>query len=160
MTIVEKVTFRILLPDDHENISQISNWYFEEWKIPIEKSVTKLNTVSNDQSQFQVIMYLDSVPVATGGIYNHVGLLDLQPRFKIHKHWLGLVYTDPRLRRMGFGALLCEHLELLARNRGIPELFLFSDTAVALYKRLGWIELEEVAYGNRIVTVMKKGILE
>ncbi|TGK52770.1 GNAT family N-acetyltransferase [Leptospira bouyouniensis] len=137
-------------------ISQISNWYLEEWNIPIEKTHSKLELVANDPTQFQVIMFVDRNPVSTGGVYQHVGLLDVKPQFKIYKHWLGLVYTDSHFRRRGFGALLCEHIESLAKDRGIMNLYLFSDTAVGLYKRLGWEELETVGYGNRMVTVMGK----
>lgn len=154
--IVNQAEFRILSPHDTELISLITNWYHEEWKIPLDKSLAKIKSVLSDETQLQVVMTIDSVPIATGGIYNHVGLLDLQPKFKIHKHWLGLVYTIPEMRQKGYGALLCKQLEFLAKQRGFSELYLFSDTAVNLYVRLGWEEVEIVPFGSRLVTVMRK----
>ncbi|MCW7474921.1 GNAT family N-acetyltransferase [Leptospira levettii] len=153
---VSQFEFKILSSHDHELISLITNWYHEEWKIPLDKSFAKIKSVLSDETQLQIIMTIDSVPIATGGIYHHVGLLDHQPKFKIHKHWLGLVYTIPEMRRNGYGALLCEQLEFLAKQRRFSELYLFSDTAVDLYARLGWEKVEMVPLGSRLVTVMKK----
>ncbi|WP_291880766.1 hypothetical protein [Leptospira sp.] len=60
------------------------------------------------------------------------------------------------MRRKGYGALLCEQHEFLAKLRGFSELYLFSDTAVSLYARLGWEKVEIVPFGSRLVIVMKK----
>ncbi|MCW7456701.1 GNAT family N-acetyltransferase, partial [Leptospira bandrabouensis] len=150
------LTFRVLLPNELETVHLIANWYFDEWKIPIEKTLLKFESISLDDSQFQVIAMQGDVAVATGGIYHHVGLLEKEPRFKEHKHWLGLVYTIPDFRHQGIGAELCQYIEGVAEVRGIREVYLFSDTAVPLYNRLGWSEVETVVYGQRSVTVMKK----
>lgn len=69
---------------------------------------------------------------------------------------MGLVYTVPEFRQQGIGAKLCRSIEVTAKDRGIREIYLFSDTAVSLYNRLGWTEVEAVNYGHRTVTVMKK----
>ncbi|XDD42220.1 GNAT family N-acetyltransferase [Leptospira sp. WS60.C2] len=156
---MSQIEFQILSPSEESLILLIANWYHEEWKIPLDKILLKLQSVVNDESQIQLLMTIDSIPVATGGIYHHVGLLDVVPRFKEYKHWLGLVYTIPSMRQKGYGALLCEHLESIARDRKIPELYLFSDSAVNLYKRLGWMEMEVVPYGSRLVTVMRRSLL-
>ncbi|WP_261637300.1 GNAT family N-acetyltransferase [Leptospira sp. 85282-16] len=150
------LTFRVLLPNELKTFQLIASWYFDEWKIPIEKTLLKLESISLDNSQFQVIAMQGDRPVATGGIYHHVGLLEKEPRFKKHKHWLGLVYTIPEFRHLGIGAELCKYIEGATRDRGIREVYLFSDTAVSLYNRLGWAEVETVVYGPRSVTVMKK----
>ncbi|MGE8721493.1 GNAT family N-acetyltransferase [Leptospira terpstrae] len=148
--------FRVLLPNELETFELIAGWYFDEWKIPIEKTISKLEKITLDDSQFQVLTILGDRPIATGGIYHHVGLLEKEPRFNIYKHWLGLVYTDPDFRQQGIGTKLCRSIEVTAKDRGIREIYLFSDTAVSLYNRLGWAEVEAVTYGQRTVTVMKK----
>ncbi|WP_291880767.1 hypothetical protein [Leptospira sp.] len=88
---MSQVEFQILSSHDIELISLITNWYYEEWKIPLDKSLAKIKSVLSDETQLQIVMTIDSLPIATGGIYHHVGLLELQPKFNIHKHWLGLV---------------------------------------------------------------------
>ncbi|WP_246835857.1 GNAT family N-acetyltransferase [Leptospira meyeri] len=154
----DDLDFQVLLPDEIDTIQMIANWYFDEWQIPIEKTILKLKSITLDDSQFQVIATHGGQPVATGGVYHRVGLLEKEPRFAIHQHWLGLVYTIPELRHQGIGAELCRQIEVMAKNRGINEIYLFSDTAVSLYNRLGWIEVEVVVFGHRTVTVMKKEI--
>lgn len=150
------IDFKILIPEDQTLMETIAKWYYDEWSIPYEKSILKLKAIANDHSQFQVVILQDSNPVATGGVYHQVGLLELQPRFNIHKHWLALVYTLPTMRKQGLGGKLCNYLEALAKDRGIREIHLFTDTAVSLYRQLGWSEMEVVEYGSRRVTVMKK----
>src|SRR5688500_7704317 len=103
-------------------------------------------------------MKVDGELVATGGLYNQVGLLEKEPRFKIYKNWLALVYTRPENRKTGFGALICKFIQDQSRKRGIDEMYLFTDTAQRLYSRLGWTELEKVSMGDRNVVVMKKDL--
>jgi hypothetical protein len=38
-------------------------------------------------------------------------------------------------------------------------MYLFTDTAEQLYKRLGWTEMERLATGDRKVVIMKKDLL-
>ena len=101
-------------------------------------------------------MKLNDVPIATGGMHNHVGLLDKEPRFKQYKNWLALVYTIPGKRQQGFGASICEYIERLSKDRGLKELFLFTDTAERLYTRLGWNELERLPLGKKECCCNKK----
>ncbi|EOQ90265.1 acetyltransferase (GNAT) domain protein [Leptospira yanagawae serovar Saopaulo str. Sao Paulo = ATCC 700523] len=155
---MESIEYKVLLSDDDALMAIVAEWYMEEWRIPFEKTIAKLKAVTADPSQFQLVLFENSIPVGTGGVYHHVGLLEQQPKFKIHKHWLALVYTKPRIRKNGFGSKLCGYLEKMAKERGILELHLFSDTAVSLYERLGWSKVEVVGYGSRNVTVMKKNL--
>lgn len=151
-----KINFQILQANDQTTFQLIAEWYFSEWKIPIEKTTQRLPVITSDNSQFQVLMTLDGIPIATAGLYNHVGLLDKEPRLKIFKNWLALVYTVPEQRHKGFGALICEKVEEHSKTLGIDSLYLFTDTAERLYKRLGWAEQERLAMGERNVVVMKK----
>lgn len=154
-----KAEFRILQPNDHTSFQVIADWYFSEWKIPHNKTIQKLQSITTDHSQFQVLMTLDRTPVSTGGLYNHVGLLDKEPRFKIHQNWLALVYTAPDKRNQGYGALICKHIQDLSKKRGIETMYLFTDTAEQLYKRLGWVETERLQLGMRNIVVMKKDLI-
>lgn len=113
-------------------------------------------TAAFGKFQFQVMMSVDGVPLATGGLYNHVGILDKIPRLAIHPHWLALVYTLPEHRGKGYGASLCECIEQHAQSLGLKELALFTHTAESLYRRLGWRQAERIAAGGRDLVVMTK----
>jgi len=153
------IQFQIVQPGDSQIIETIAEWYTAEWKIPAHKTLQKLQFITNDNSQLQVVMLIDNVPVSTGGLYNHIGLLEREPRLGMYKNWLALVYTVPDKRQQGFGSLICEHIEQHSKNLGLEKIHLFTDTAERLYKRLGWIELERLSIGDRKIVVMEKELL-
>jgi len=148
--------FQIVNPKDDKIIELISDWYLSEWNIPKDKTIKRLKSFSENGSQFQVLMTLDTIPISTGGLYNHVSLLDKQPRFKVYQNWLALVYTTPGKRHQGFGALICDYIQSYSKQRGVKEMCLFTDTAEKLYTRLGWNVLERLSLDERNIVVMKK----
>ncbi len=150
------IKFHLVTPNDNQTIELIANWYLNEWHLPIDKTILRLQTITADPSQFQVLMTLDNVPVSTGGIYSHVGLLDREPKFKVFKNWLALVYTTPDKRQQGYGAAICNYIQDYSKHIGLDKIHLFTDTAERLYKRLGWDEIERLNLGERHIVVMKK----
>jgi GNAT superfamily N-acetyltransferase len=154
-----EIKFNLLRPDDQSAFKLIAGWYLNEWEIPVDKTIQRFQKLTTDKYLFQVIMMLDGIPVSTGGLYNHVALIDKEPRFKVYKHWLGLVYTIPEQRHKGYGALICKFIQGHSTTLGLNEMYLFTDTAEQLYKRLGWTELERLAMENRNVVVMKLDLL-
>jgi len=155
---MEKIAFKILGSNDQQYFELIAGWYLREWNIPVERTLKRLQTITIDGLQFQVIMTLSGVPITTAGVYNHVGLLDKEPKFEIYKHWLALVYTVPNQRRNGYGTLICNFILEHSRSLGIETLHLFTDTAEPLYKRIGWQGIERVSMGDRKVVVMELNI--
>jgi len=151
-----EVQFRLVSPGDATAHALIAQWYLDEWKIPVPKTTEKLGQFKASGEQFQVLMTVNNVPVATGGLYHHVGLLDREPRFGIHKHWLALVYTVPQNRGRGYGGQLCRYIQDHAKALGLKQMFLFTDTAENLYDRLGWKTKERLELGTRNVVVMEK----
>lgn len=150
------IKYHIIKPDDNENIELIAEWYLKEWNIPIQKTIEKTKNLSVDNHEFQMLMTIDNKPIATGGLYNHVGLLDKEPRLKIYKNWLALVYTKSDNRGKGLGALICNHIQDHSKVLGLKNIYLFTHTAENLYKRLAWQQLERIAYGGKDIVVMKK----
>jgi GNAT superfamily N-acetyltransferase len=150
------IKYKIITPDDNENIELIADWYLSEWNIPVQTTIEKTKKLSAENYEFQVLMTLDNKPIATGGLYNHVGLLDREPRLKIYKNWLALVYTKPDNRGKGLGALICKHIQDRSKDLGLNDIYLFTHTAESLYKRLGWEQLERLALGGKDIVVMKK----
>jgi phosphoribosylglycinamide formyltransferase 1 len=150
------IQFQIVQPGDLKIIHLIADWYLSEWNIPVEKTIQRLATITSDASQLQVVMTLEGIPISTGGLYHQVGLTDKQPKFRIYKNWLAQVYTMPNSRHQGFGALICNYIQDHAKKMGEKEMYLFTDTAENLYKRLGWYSFEQVSLGERNVVVMKR----
>ncbi len=153
---MSNVQFHILQHDDDEIIDLIAGWYLNEWKVPKEKAIGKLKTVAADSSQLQVLMKIDGIAMATGGLHHYVGLHDKEPRFAVYKNWLAMVYTIPEWRQKGHGATLCTFIQEQAALKGVKEMYLFTDTAERLYQRLGWKTFDRVAYGTRNVVLMNK----
>jgi len=152
------IDFKIVKPTDRQALLLIAGWYFSEWHIPVEATIENLHSVTSDKDQCQILMLVDGIPVSTGGIYNHVGLLDKVPGLKVYKKWLGLVYTIPSERGKGYGAGICHYIREHSRSLGIEKLHLFTDTAASLYRRLGWTEIERMTVNNRKIVVMEKMI--
>lgn len=150
------IACQLISLDNHESIELIADWYLKEWNIPNEKTIEKTKNLSADGHEFQLLMTLDQIPVATGGLYNHVGLIDKEPRLKVYKNWLALVYTKPELRGKGLGALICKHIQAHAKQLGLTDIYLFTHTAEPLYLRLGWEPLERLFIGDRDIVVMRK----
>ena len=78
---------------------------------------------------------------------------------KIYRDWLALVYTLPQERGKGYGTLLCQYMQEHAQEMRIENVYLFTDTAESLYKKLGWREIERLHYKTRNVIVMSKELL-
>jgi len=150
------IQYQQIKPDDNEHIALIADWYLSEWSIPVQTTIEKIKKLSVYNHGFQVLMTLNNMPVATGGLYNHVGLLDKVARLKIYKNWLALVYTKPEFRGKGLGALICNQVQDYSKDLGLKEIYLFTHTAENLYKRLAWQQLERLALGGKDIVVMKK----
>ncbi len=152
----KNISIQFISPENTADIALVAGWYASEWKIPQETSLEKLRQLPSGNHQFQVLMSLDGLPVATGGVYNHVGILDKVPHLNAHKHWLALVYTLPEFRQRGYGAILCEYIQEHARILGLKELHLFTHTAESLYRRLNWDQVERIDANGKDIVVMKK----
>ncbi len=149
-----KIEFKIVTPNDKQTFEIIANWYFNHWKIPKERTLTRLDEITNDALQFQVLMLVNNLPVATGGVYSWVSILDKVAYLNEHKHWLALIYTDDAYRQKGYGASLCKFIQNHAKTLGLKKLHLYTDTAERLYARLGWQVLERISVSERNVVVM------
>ncbi len=150
------IAFIRITPNDTDLISLIADRYFDEWNIDKSTTINRLNAFPDSGIPFQLVMMLDGIPIATGGVYDHVGLLDAEPRLKVYHPWLALVYTMPEHRGKGYGALLCEEIQAQAKSTRTDMLYLFTHTAESLYKRLGWEEMERIALKGKDIAIMKK----
>ena len=156
---MQEITYRLITPTDDKNIGLIAQWYLNEWNIPVQTTIAKTKALLPANNEFQLLMMVNGKPVATGGVYTHVGLLDKEPRFNSYKNWLALVYTLPKNRGNGLGKLLCEEIQNHSKKLGLTEIYLFTHTAESLYKRLGWKKIERISLAQKDIAVMKKTLL-
>ena len=152
-----ELKFHILKQEEESTFQLLANWYYDHWQMPREKTIQKLKKVTSSRQQFHVLMTVDNIPIATGGLHDHVSLQDKVPRLNEYKDWLALVYTIPEERGKGYGGQLCSFIMDRAMEMGVERIYLFTEKAESLYTRLGWTMLEKLFEGERELTVMTIG---
>ena len=148
----------IYLQENPSLIPLIAKWYNSEWNIPLETSINGLKEKLNKTIPLQIVVFLDETPVATGGLYETVRLLDVEPRFKQYGPWLALLYTMPSYRGRGIGAYLCNSLDAEVVKQGLTKYYLYTYTAGRFYVRQGWNVLENIVYKSNNTVVMYKDL--
>lgn len=151
-----KLTIQKLNPADQIAIAQISEWYFAEWNTPLEKTRRRLRQPSEKTTLFQITLSLNTELIATGGLANEVNIFKVHPQFNTLGPWIALLYTAPAHRGQGYGQKLLEAIEQEAQAAGIEQLYLYTYTAEAFYRRSGWTPIDRVIYKNQDTVVMKK----
>ena len=152
------VTVHKLASTDEQLMEHIADWYLNEWAIPRDRTISRLANHPNDDVLFQLILKEDGVPVATGGLYNNVGLLQKHQIYQKLKPWVALLYTDMGYRSKGFGTKLLDEIQNMAREIIIPKLYLYTFTAEAFYVRNGWAEMDRVKYNGHDTVIMRKEV--
>jgi hypothetical protein len=150
------ISFARLLPTDAATIKLIAHWYFQQWSIPTKDTIASLSGFPTQGIPFQIVMNVGNKQVATGGIYQKVKLLAVEPRFKEFGPWLAVIYTARGHRQQGFGTLLCKKIEEIAKGMELKEIYLYTHTAESMYKKLGWKEMERIQYKGNETVVMRK----
>lgn len=153
-----EISIEPLDPSDGELIETIAGWYDEEWNAPVEKTVRRLTRQPDEDTLFQLVVYVDDKAVATGGLCNEVNLYNVHERFKAFRPWVGLLYTEEAHRRRGYGTMLLEEIERRAREIGLDTIYLYTFTAESMYKRCGWTEMDRVPYKEHDTAVMQKSL--
>lgn len=148
----------VYLQDTPSLIPLIAKWYNSEWNIPIKTSINSLKEKLNRTIPLQLVVFLDEMPVATGGINDTVRLLDVELRFKQYGPWLALLYTIPPYRGRGIGTHLCNSLDAEVVKQGLTKYYLYTYTAERFYVRQGWNILENIIYKSNNTVVMHKDL--
>ena len=152
----EEISFQKVDVNNNKFIELIANWYLNEWSIPIEKTYQRLTNTPNDDVIFQLILLKDQELVATGGLYNKVGLLKVYPKFKKFRPWVALLYTNQKYRNQGFANILLKKIEASAKDIGLSSIYVHTFSAERLYIKNGWEPFDKVPYKGKITVVMKK----
>ena len=152
------ISFHKVRSNENDVVELIADWYLKEWNIPVERTHRRLTNLPNDDVIFQLLLLKDNEPVATGGLYHKVGLLNVHPKFLKFKPWVALLLTTEKNRNQGFGEKLLFKIEDISHELGFKELYLHTFTAEKLYLRNSWKPFDRVEYKGHITAVMKKEI--
>ena len=72
--------------------------------------------------------------------------------------WLANLVVDEACRGRGHAIRLVRHVEEACRAADIPALYLNTESAAALYARLGWVEIGTAAHKGHPVTIMRRDL--
>ncbi|MDF1501040.1 MAG: GNAT family N-acetyltransferase [Anaerolineales bacterium] len=145
-----------LLADHPEAIPVIARWHWAEWGhynpegsfgLVLEKLSQR---VHRERIPFAYLALQKEIPMGTASLVE----LDMDTR-KDLSPWLAGVYVDPAFRNRGVGSALVQKVCEKAEQLRFDELFLYTNTAYDLYKKLGWFAIEQEQYRGRLVSIMK-----
>lgn len=72
--------------------------------------------------------------------------------------WLASVYVLPEWRGRGIASRLVRRVEEEAQAHGVERFYLYTPDQQALYRRLGWQDVEEREYRGEAVTIMQRDL--
>ena len=105
--------------------------------------------VAEPARQVALIAHRDGIPAGTCLLVPS----EIDPMHALTP-WLAGLYVTPEHRCEGVGEALVRAIEAQARARGHQRLYLYTDTAVAYYQRLGWRTVDRVAWMGCDTTLM------
>ena len=151
------MTFNYLA--DHKNfIPIIAKWYFDEWG-----HLMKDQNLEQATENLKIYLNSDKIPLMILAIKNDepVGVAQLKYReMKIYpekEHWLGGVFVPKKHRGKGIASQVVQQIIDKAIELNVQVLHLQTENLNGgLYRKMGWLSIEQVYYDKVDVLVMKK----
>jgi GNAT superfamily N-acetyltransferase len=149
------------LADEPQLLPVLADWFFEEWghqnpRSSLQSMQDELNGyLHTGRIPLTIVCLQDSQPVASASL--KIREMDTHPQFQ---HWLGGVYVHPDYRGRGIGSRVVEFTAAQAGCLNVSELYLYTRAHVNFYARLGWQVIEKPLYEGKVVSVMKRKLLE
>jgi predicted N-acetyltransferase YhbS len=139
---VRRIETFALHPSSPE-ISTCAKWRVEAFadliETDIEAEQRSLEAFASDQTaQVALVAKLDGALAGTCLLVRS----ELQPCHPVSP-WLAGLYVALEHRRQGVGSALVRAIEDQARQRGSRRLYLYTDSAIEYYKRLGWSTIDQ-----------------
>jgi GNAT superfamily N-acetyltransferase len=123
----------------------VVDWWSTVWADRMGPDLAKFErrlvaSMSKDGLPLVLIGFDDSKPVATAALK----LQELEDLYPDCKYWLGSVCVAETFRGRGYGAQLSLEIVRIAKQRGLPHLYLqTSSLDGGLYAKLGWEPVEQ-----------------
>ena len=137
----------------------VARWHWDEWGADYGDSSLDVWTTQlarktrTDGMPCSWIAFVDGEPVGSVALE----LDGVEPRPEL-KPDLGGLYVLPRYRSRGIGSALVLACEAAARQFGVEELYLYTESAETLYARLGWETFERMQFKKQPVAIMRKSL--
>jgi GNAT superfamily N-acetyltransferase len=147
------------LADHADLVRQIAAWHWNEWGHGDPRG-----SLSSWTAGLAGRLGRDTVPATYIALHDHapVGSVSLVDQdMATHPDlgpWLAGLYVEPAWRGRGIAGRLIARAVERAEAMGLPCLYLYTTTAVGLYRRFGWEAAFEERYGDELVTVMRRPV--
>jgi predicted N-acetyltransferase YhbS len=156
-TVMASIPTSILRPGAPE-IALCAKWRLEAFGdvlgASLEDEIKRLEKfVANSVQQAALMAICDGVPAGTCLL----APMELEPCHPISP-WLAGLYIAPDYRRQGIGRALVRATEVQARQRGNKQIYLYSDDAVAYYKKLSWRIVEQTIWHDFPMALMARDL--
>lgn len=146
------------LADHQRTVPVLAQWLFEEWghcypDTSVDTMASQLRArMHRDRSPLALVAFEAGEPIGTASL--KIREVEIRPQYE---HWLGSLFVAEPYRGRGIGSKLITAIKAEADKLGIDELYLYTRQAATarLYKKLGWIEIEQANYRSRPALIMK-----
>jgi len=142
-------------------VDLLADWFYQEWggrlpDVTLQDFSERLKgRMNRDQLPLSLVLFLRKEPIGTASL--KIREMETHPQYE---HWLGSVFIRGEYRKKGFGTEIVKAATRMAIRLGIEELYLYTHSSEAFYKRLGWKGIEKSIFRGRRVTIMRRVLLE
>lgn len=149
------------LADHPVAIARVARWYFNEWGPlidgdSVEQAAARLRTYLNTDKLPFILIGMEDSEVLGAVQLKYRELAELFPE---KEHWLGGVYVDAAHRGKSVAVRLIDRLIELAPAFGVKQLYLQTEHLDGgLYRRLGWLPVEQIRHRGIEVLIMVRSL--
>jgi GNAT superfamily N-acetyltransferase len=152
-----KLDFQFLA-DRPEDVPQVIRWWHSKWADRMGPDIDKLTgqlraALRRDDLPLDIVAVLDDEMIGTAVLKRH----EMKEVYPQRLYWLGSVFVAPEYRGRGVASALASRVVDMARERGLPHLYLQTEHPDGgLYADLGWEPVERLWYKNTDTLLMLK----
>ena len=145
------------LQKHHRHFGVVAKWLFDEWS-PISPFETFDGTLDALEARARGHLIPSTYVAEESGVpLGTVSVVECDfPSRHEWSPWLADMYVDPGSRNRGIGSALAIHVESLASEAGISELYLITRHQSRFYARIGWSVIERIQYQGEAAALMRR----
>ncbi|WP_336268515.1 GNAT family N-acetyltransferase [Vreelandella arctica] len=145
---------------DDPNAEVVAGWTYEAWGhlhpgITLKQAIERTQANCGQGGVPSIFMAMQgNNPVGTASLI--VDDMSIRREFT---PWLASVFVVPEWRGQGIASALVRRVEAEAAAHGFKRFYLYTPDQQALYRRLGWQDVESLEYRGETVTVMLRQLV-